>query len=124
MPPEMNETDLLHHLILRAPLEIPDLWRIERRNIINVETKHGARVRNGVKGQADAFALTHGGRHIEIETKAARGVLAEAQERWRAACIARGVPHLVLRARRDEAPEDTVSRWIDELRAVVETKAA
>jgi hypothetical protein len=116
----MNETDLLHHFILRAPLEIPHLWRIERRNIINVETVHGARVRNGVKGQCDAFALTRRGLHIEIETKAARGVLALDQLRWRSACAAAGVPHLVLRARRDEKPEETVTRWIDELRAVVE----
>ncbi len=117
----MNETDLLHTLILRAPLAIPSLWRVERRNIINVTTDRGARVRNGVKGQADAFALTRGGRHIEIETKAARGVLAEAQERWRDACHAHHVPHLVLRARRNESPDDTVNRWIDELRAVVES---
>lgn len=120
----MNETDLLHHFILRAPQEIPTLWRIERRNIINVETTHGARVRNGIKGQADSFALTRGGLHIEIETKAARGVLEEAQRRWRAACVAHGIPHLVLRARKNESPDDTVTRWIDELRAVVESKAA
>lgn len=120
----MNETDLLHHFILRAPLAIDALWRIERRNIINVETKFGARVRNGIKGQSDAFALTRDGYHIEIETKAASGVMAEAQERWRAACLSWGIPHLVLRARRNESPEDTVTRWIDELRAVVETKAA
>lgn len=120
----MNETDLLHHFILRAPLEIPALWRVERRNIINVATVHGARVRNGIKGQADAFALTRGGLHIELETKAARGVLAEAQERWRDACQAAGIPHLVLRARRGETPGETVTRWIDELRAVVESKAA
>lgn len=120
----MNETDLLHHLILRAPREIEPLWRIERRNIINVETKHGARVRNGIKGQSDAFALRRDGWHIEIETKAARGVMAEAQKNWRAACLAWGIPHIVLRARRGEKPEETVTRWIDELRAVVEGKTS
>lgn len=120
----MTETDLLHHFILHAPLVIPTLWRVERRNVINVESKHGARVRNGVKGQADAFALFHGGLHVEIETKAARGVMAEAQERWRDACVSKGVPHLVLRARRDETADETVTRWIDELRAVVESRAA
>lgn len=121
---QVSETDLLHRLMVAAPMAIPSLWRLERRNVINVETKFGARVRNGIRGQSDAFALTRSGRHIEIETKAARGVLAEAQERWRAACLANGVPHVVLRARRAETPEETVNRWIDELRAVVEAQAA
>lgn len=122
--PAINETDLLHLLMQRAPLAIPELWRIERRNIINVATVHGARVRNGVRGQADAFALTKGGRHVEIETKSARGVLEEAQRRWRAACAAASVPHLVLRARPRETPDETVSRWIEELRAVIAREAS
>ena len=93
--------------------------RVERRNIINVETKQGFRVRNGIKGQADAFATVEGGLHVEIETKAAGGKLAEAQERWRASCLRRRIPHLVLRARKGESPDDTVTRWIDELRATL-----
>lgn len=120
----MNETDLLHLFMLRAPLAVADLWRVERRNIINVQSTYGARVRNGIKGQADAFALFRGGCHVEIETKAARGILEDAQRRWRSACLANRVPHLVLRAARQESPEDTVTRWIDELRAVVENRAA
>jgi hypothetical protein len=115
----MIENDLLHWLILRAPQQIAPLWRIERRNIINVETRQGFRVRNGIKGQSDAFALLRGGRHIEIETKAARGALREAQERWRAACLAHDVPHLVLKAHSKETPEATVNRWIAELAEVV-----
>lgn len=120
----MNETDLLHLFMVRAPLALPEVWRIERRNIINVETNFGARVRNGVKGQADSFALLVGGWHVEIETKAARGVLADAQRRWREACVARNVPHLVLRAGKGETPDATVARWIEELRTVVTERAA
>lgn len=116
----MNETALLHTFMLRAPSALSDLWRVERRNIINVQTTHGARVRNGVKGQADAFALFNGGRHVEIETKAARGVLGEAQARWRAACLDHGVPHLILKAHAGEPPDETIERWGVELRAVVE----
>jgi hypothetical protein len=110
----MNETDLLHHFIQQTPLALPDC-RIFRRNIINVETKQGYRVRNGIKGQADAYALVRGGRHVEIETKAERGTLGEAQHAWRSFCLSFGIPHLVLRAQRSEAPEATVARWIHEL---------
>ena len=117
----MNETDLLHLFIERTPFALPHV-RVFRRNIINVETKQGFRVRNGIKGQADAYALVEGGLHIELETKAARGVLAEHQLAWRDHCRSRRIPHLVLRARRGEQPMKTVDRWIGELRAVLESK--
>jgi hypothetical protein len=112
--PALSETDLLHLFITRAPHALS--VRVFRRNIINVEAKQGFRARNGIAGQADAYALARGGRHIELETKAARGTLAKAQRRWRAWCADWGVPHLVLRAARGEAPEVTVSRWVEELR--------
>ena len=115
---QMNETDLLHLFIKRAPFALPYL-RVFRRNVLNVETKQGFRARNGIKGQADAYAIVHGGRHVEIETKAARGVMAEQQKAWRAFCQTFDVPHLVLRARPAEPPGETVNRWIEEMRAVV-----
>jgi len=114
----MNETDLLHLFIERVPHSLPDV-RVFRRNIINVETVHGFRARNGVKGQADAYAIVRGGRCVEIETKAARGVLQQAQRNWRAFCASFGVPHLVLRAAKGEEPSATVGRCIAELQAVV-----
>ena len=110
----MNETDLLHLFIQRAPLSLPDC-RVFRRNVLNVETKQGFRARNGIRGQADCYAITRGGRHVEIETKAARGQLAEAQKRWREFCVSFGVPHLVLRAHFKETADETVARWIVEL---------
>lgn len=116
--PLLSETDLLHILIERVPHVLPHV-RVFRRNVINVEARGGFRVRNGIKGQADAYALVLGGRHIEIETKAARGVMREAQERWRAYCLAFQIPHLVLRAKKDEAPVVTVERWVNELAEVV-----
>ncbi len=114
----MNETDLLHIFIALVPHVIPGA-RVERRNIINTRSEQGYRVRNGIKGQCDAFCVFRG-RHIEIETKAARGVMREAQERWRSWCIASGTPHMVMRANKNESPDDTVNRWAAELRAEIE----
>lgn len=119
---KLNETDLLHLLIQRVPMTLPEV-RVFRRNIINVEAKGGFRVRNGIKGQADAYAIVRGGRHVEIETKAARGTMREAQELWRTFCLTFGIPHLVLRAAKDESADSTVARWIEELRTTL-TRAA
>jgi len=119
----LSETDLLHIFIERAPFALPQV-RVFRRNIINVEAKQGFRARNGIKGQADAYALVEGGLHVELETKAARGVMRDHQLSWQAYCLSNRIPHLELRARRGEQPLETVDRWIGELRAVVESKAA
>ncbi len=114
----LSETDLLHVFIERAPHHLP--VRVFRRNIINRPvTVEGRTVqlRNGIKGQCDAYALSRGGRHIELETKAARGTMRKAQEAWRHWCIEWRIPHLVLKAGPDERPEETVARWVEELRA-------
>lgn len=119
--PEKSETDLLFMFVARAPLALPDV-RVFRRNIINrVVEEHGRKytLRNGIPGQGDAYALVRGGRHIEIETKAAKGRMRDEQWKWRAFCRDWGVPHLVLCAREDEAAEATVERWIAELGAVL-----
>lgn len=114
----MNETSLLHLFIEQAPYALPGI-HIDRRNIINERSARGHWLSNGIKGQADAFAI-YRGLHVEIETKAARGVLAEEQKRWRKRCEGGLCPHLVLRAHRNESPDDTVARWISELRTVLE----
>jgi hypothetical protein len=114
----MNETDLLHAFIEAAPFALPNV-RIFRRNVINVQAVQGFRARNGIPGQADAYAIVKGGLHIEIETKAARGKLAAAQLRWRDFCHTWRVPHLVLRAGNGEAPDATIERWLSELLAAI-----
>lgn len=117
----MSEHDLLALFIRQAPKAIPSV-RVFRRNIINrTVTIEGRRVHlhNGIPGQGDAYALLKGGRHVEIETKAAKGTMREAQERWLDFCEAWQVPHLVLRAKRDEPADTTVTRWIEELRGVL-----
>ena len=112
-----NETDLLHLFIERAPFVLPRV-RVFRRNIVNTISVHGFHARNGIAGQADAYALVQGGRHIEIETKAATR-LRKAQEAWRDFCDGWGVKYLVLRAQKSESAHDTVERWCGELAEVV-----
>ena len=109
----MSETDLLWLFIQRVPIAIPGA-HIERRNIIRGarigKTDH--RVSNGIEGQADSFAILPGAKHVECETKSATGTLLESQKRWRANCERLGIPHLVLRARAEEDPAETVERWV------------
>lgn len=119
--PLLNETDLLHMLIERVPFALPHV-RVFRRNIINRKVTEAGRtfvIRNGIKGQSDAYALIKGGRHVEIETKAATGRLEKEQKAWRAYCAAFEIPHLILRARPQEAPVVTIERWVNELAEVV-----
>jgi hypothetical protein len=119
--PILSETDLLHIFIERAPHVLPHV-RVFRRNVINRTVTEGDRkftLKNGIKGQADAYALIRGGRHVEIETKAARGAMREAQERWRDFCLAFAIPHLILKAKKDEAPVVTIERWVEELREII-----
>lgn len=119
--PEKSETDLLFMFIQRAPLAFPGV-RVFRRNVINRVVEERGRkfaLRNGIAGQADAYALVKGGRHVEIETKAARGVMRDAQWAWRSFCRDWGIPHLVLRARSDEDEEATIARWLEELGGVL-----
>ena len=117
----MSEHDLLALFIREAPKALPNL-RVFRRNIINrVVMIEGRKVHlvNGIPGQGDAYALLKGGRHVEIETKAARGTMRAGQERWRGFCAAWQIPHLTLKARKGETAAVTVDRWIEELRGAL-----
>jgi hypothetical protein len=117
--PLASEGDLVVMLIEATPYVLPTV-RIFRRPILNVQATEGFRVRAGVPGQADLYAMVKGGRHIELEAKAARGTMREKQKAWRAFCESWGVPHLVLRALPGELPGVTVNRWIEEIRAVAQ----
>jgi len=114
----MTETELLHLLLLRAPVELIDA-RLFRRNVGLYRSIEGNRVvKVGVEGQCDAYALLRGGRTVEIETKAARGRMLDEQRCWRDFCHTWGIPHVTLKAQRGESPDATVARWIEELRTV------
>ena len=118
----MNETDLVKLFVARVPFVLPTCRAFIRTIIDRVVDIDGrtVRLRANEPGQGDAWVLVKGGRHIEVEAKAARGVLRAAQERWQGFCASWGVDHLVVRAKKGETPEETVGRWCDELRAVVE----
>lgn len=114
----MTETELLHLLFQRAPAELPDA-RLFRRNVGRYKSFDGSRVVHvGVEGQADAYALLRGGRIVEIETKAARGRMRDAQDRWRAFCDEWGIAHVVLTAPKNATPDEIVREWLEELRGV------
>lgn len=118
----MSEHDLLALFLRAAPKALPAV-RVFRRNIIRRSVEiDGRKVHlvNGIPGQGDAYALVQGGRHIEIETKAAKGAMREAQERWREFCASWGVAYVMLRARKGEAPAATVARWCEELRGTID----
>jgi hypothetical protein len=119
----MTEGDLMWKFIQSVPWAIPTA-RPFRRSILNVEainkrTGEHFRAKAGVEGQCDIYLLLRGGRIVEVETKARRGVLSPAQRAWRAFCLEWGIPHIVLQEKRGETPDETVNRWLGEIRAVV-----
>lgn len=117
----MIEIELMRMFMAEVPAALPHV-RVFRRDIINAEVSHGGRsfhVKSGTKGQADLYALVDGGLHVELETKAAKGRLADEQKVWREFCLSRRIPYLTLRACKGEHPAVTCERWIAELRAVI-----
>ena len=116
----MNELAYQHAFIAAVPYHLPA--RLYQRNIINVKTEFGARVRNGIKGQADIECIVFGGLHIEIEAKAIDGRLKPQQKKWQAFCLKNDIPHLVVRVAPNETPAQTIARWIEELRTCIESR--
>ena len=111
------ESTLQSALLLAAPSELPNV-RFFRRNV-GVAKMRGATVSFAVAGQCDLYGLVKGGRALEVELKSATGTLEPDQRDWRDWCLTWGVPHIVLKAKKDETVEQTVSRWIVELRALI-----
>jgi len=121
MTPAATEGQLLKSFLEAVPYRIPGCLVFER-PIVNARATAAGRtwhVRSGVPGMADAYCVAPGGKHVEIEGKSARGQLRDAQIAWQKRCAELEIPHLVLRARKGEAPSDTVSRWCDELRSIL-----
>jgi hypothetical protein len=122
----MTETQLLAKLLQAAPFALPTM-RIFRRQVLHVEAvgRDGRhfRVAAAAKGQCDAYALARGGRCIEIETKALRGKLRPEQEAWRDFCRSWEIPWLMLQEARGETPDETVTRWLSEIRALAASRA-
>ena len=121
----MSETPLQRRLLLRSPSEFPTL-RLFRRNV-GVATYHthdgpDRHVAFGIKGQCDLYAIVDGGLHIELECKAPDGRLKPAQRDWRDWCLAHRVPWICLTEGKDETEEQTIDRWIAEIRALIDIR--
>jgi hypothetical protein len=114
----MTEAELLTRAMARVPYVFPNV-RVFRREIYHGVTLSGHHVKIGRPGQGDAYAYVRGGRIVEIEAKSAKGRLRESQIAWRTFCQSFGIPYVVWRALKGEAPEATVERWCEQLRAIV-----
>lgn len=118
--PNLQELDYQRRMMLETPRYLP--VRVYQRNIINTRNEFGRRVRNGIKGQADMEVIVLGtGLHVEMEAKAVDGVMSPEQLKWQAFCQRSNIPHLVVRVLRKETPEETITRWIQELRTCIES---
>jgi len=124
----IRETDHLQPaLLLAAPKRIPDL-RLFRRNIITArvpshdnqpfDARSDRKVRAGIKGQADLYGFWRGGWPIEIEFKSVTARSTPEQIRWAEWCREWGVPHLLLRALKEETLDETVQRWLGQIEAL------
>ena len=109
------ESTLKVALLLDAPRLLPNL-RLFQRNVGAARFKSRV-VKFAVAGQADLYGYWRGGRSLEIELKAAKGVMSPEQLGWEAWCHAWSVPHIVLRELAGETGESTVKRWCAELQA-------
>lgn len=111
------ESQLQAALLLAAPARIPEL-RLFRRNVATVQVQ-GRTIKAGIRGQADIYGYFRGGRAIELELKGPTTRMTPEQEAWQAFCRGWGIPHLVLRARKGESVEETVTRWCEEIASLV-----
>lgn len=118
----MSELDLQASFLEAVPYAFPDA-RAFRRQIVNGKMERGYHVRAGVKGQADVYVYIRGGRVVEVELKhrnLSRSKSTRAAQRaWRKYCEDFQIPYLVLRSIANEAPADTVNRWVRELGAAI-----
>ena len=110
------EGELQASLLLEAPHHLQNL-RLFRRNIATIRIERRV-MKFGVAGQCDLYGILRGGRHIEVELKAASGSLSSEQRQWRDFCAAWEIPWITLKARPLETVEQTVSRWVTELAAI------
>lgn len=112
------ESHLQSLLLLAAPLALPSI-RFFRRNI--GKAKYGEHtVRFGIPGQCDLYAIGRGGKlHLEVELKNVGKTLNQDQKAWRDWCLEWEVPHIVLKALKDETDVQTIERWLEELRSTL-----
>lgn len=101
--------------------------RLFRRQIFDktVQDLHTGRVfqvKAGIVGQADVYGFIKKepiAIPFEIEFKAASTRMSAEQEAWEAFCTVWFIPHLTLRAGKDEKEAVTLKRWSSEVDALV-----
>ncbi len=114
-----REESILQQLLLGTlPASLPTL-RLSRRMVGTAEV-HGSKVSFGVKGQCDLYGFTRSGRTVEVELKSATGTLSDQQKAWRDSLNGWNVFWFCLTQRAGETHEDTINRWLAELRAGIE----
>jgi hypothetical protein len=112
----MGEIYLMREFMHEASKALPNV-RLFRRNVAKIKVEDRI-IATGIAGQCDLYAIVRGGRHIEIELKSKAGKLSEEQLRWGLWCESWGVPWTVMCPLPKETPDQTVSRWIEELRSL------
>jgi hypothetical protein len=110
----MGEIELQRDFMYEAARALPHV-RLFRRQVGLFRTEERT-IKVAQKGMADLYGYVRGGRVVEIELKSRRGRLSEEQKNWQRWCKEWAIPHLVLEAWKNETSEQTVSRWIEELR--------
>lgn len=116
------ELTLQRMLLTRAATALPDV-RMFRRNVMRVQTDDGRVVKNGIKGQADIHGYVKRNPlaiPFEVELKSAEGSLSPEQKAWAAFCDAWRVPYVVLQQHHQETLDETVNRWLSELRTWID----
>ena len=116
----MREIPLMQAFQHAATMQLPHV-RLFRREILKAVIE-GRHVKAGITGQCDLYGVVRGGLHVEVETKAISGRLSPEQKTWRDWCQKGEIPWLLLKPEKDESPEATVQRWVEELRQLVATR--
>jgi hypothetical protein len=120
MAESMIESEYMRRLLARSATELPSV-RLFRRNVGAIKMPSRRVFRFGIPGQCDLYGYERGsGRALEIELKNVRGRLTPAQERWRDWCREWGVTWILCEVRdRDSSPDETVTRWLWEIKAAM-----
>ena len=118
-----TEADILFAALPAVSVAIPRC-RIFRRAIVEGQMAAGWYAKAGIPGQCDAYVLadrsTYKNWYVEIEAKSRVGKHRQQQLAWRALCLDLSIPYLEWRVSRGETPEQTVGRWVAELRRMLD----
>lgn len=120
------EDTLRDALLVAIPRELAGARAFYRniidRHVIDPHTRREYHLKSGSKGMADVFiyvpddpwAVT-----IEAELKAHDGRQSDEQKRWQTLMTNTKVPFLLLKQRAKETTEETIRRWISEIKLLI-----